>query len=187
MEPVPHLVPFTAGHLAEFAVMAEDPDVLRFTRFPDPPKPTFPAQWLARYESGRVIGTKEAFAIAGADGALLGVALAVEIDRAASTAELGYLVDPAVRGRGIATFALRVLTAWARDEQGLERLTLIIDVGNEASKKVAERAGYVLTRIERDAEIRPGRRGDLLHYDWPAASDASGAPHASRSSGGGTL
>jgi RimJ/RimL family protein N-acetyltransferase len=191
MTPVLRLEPFTAAHLPEFTVLARDPDVLRFTRFPDPPQDAFPAQWLARYEAGREDGTKEAFAILGAGGgsALLGVALAVEIDRAARAAELGYLTGPAARGRGIATEALRQLTRWARDEQGLQQLTLIIDAENAGSRKVAERAGYALVRVDRDAEIKPGRRGDLVVYELPAdaASEASGAPQALRSSGGGTL
>jgi RimJ/RimL family protein N-acetyltransferase len=126
---------FTAAHLPELAVLARDPDVLRFTRFPDPPEDAFPAQWLARYEAGRRDGTKEAFAILGPEGddTLLGLALAVEIDRAAGAAELGYLVGPAARGRGLATEALRRLTRWARDDEGLTALTLIIDAGNAAS------------------------------------------------------
>ena len=187
MPPAVRLVPFTAAHLPAFAALAGDPDVLAYTRFPDPPEPAFPAQWLARYESGRRDGTKEAFAVEGEDGALLGLALAVEIDPAAGAAELGYLVAPAARGRGIATAALRALTAWARDERGLRTITLLIDARNEASQKVAERSGYALTRVDRDAELRPGRRGDLMVYELAGTSDASGAPQASRSSGGGTL
>lgn len=179
------LVPFTAAHLEAFAPMTTDPDVLRYTRFPDPPEPGFPRQWLARYDAGRADGTKEAFAILDAgDDALLGVALAVEIDRAAGAAELGYLVAPEARGRGVATAAVRRLTRWALGE-GLTDLTLLIAAGNAGSRAVAQRSGYVLERIEDDAELRPGRRGALAVYVF--SSDASGAPHDSRSSGGGTL
>jgi RimJ/RimL family protein N-acetyltransferase len=186
MEPALRLEPFTAAHLPRFAALAEDPDVLRFTRFPDPPEAAFPARWLARYEAGRRDGTKEAFAVLDPrSGELVGLALAVEIDRAAGAAELGYLVGPAARGRGIATEALRRLTRWAREHEGLQALTLIINAENAGSRKVAERAGYVLARVDRDAEVKPGRRGDLMVYELP--SDASGAPQASTSSGGGTL
>jgi RimJ/RimL family protein N-acetyltransferase len=186
MEPAVRLVPFTAAHLAAFAPMTTDPDVLRFTRFPDPPRPEFPREWLARYDAGRADGTKEAFAIHPADGddELLGVALAVEIDRAAGEAELGYLVAPAARGRGVATAAVSLLTRWALDE-GLTRLVLLIAADNPGSRTVAERCGYALERIDPDAELRPGRRGELCVY--VRGSDASGAPQDSRSSGGGTL
>jgi RimJ/RimL family protein N-acetyltransferase len=165
MQPTVRLVPFTAAHVPAFTPMTADPDVLRYTRFPDPPEPGFPREWLARYDAGRAIGTKEAFAIVEGDGddALLGVALAVEIDRAAGAAELGYLVAPAARGRGVATAAVRRLTRWALDE-GLTDLTLL---------------------IEDDAELRPGRRGAMAVYVF--SSEDSGAPQDSRSSGGGTL
>ncbi|MCW2982809.1 MAG: GCN5-related N-acetyltransferase [Conexibacter sp.] len=191
MEPALRLVPFTAAHLGALAALAEDPDTLRFTRFPDPPQPGFPAEWLARYEEGRRAGTREAFAILDADadahaGAeLLGLALAVDIDRAGAEAELGYVVAPAARGRGVATAALRALTRWAFEDQDLARATLIIDAQNAGSQKVAERCGYALERVDRDAEVKPGRRSDLLVY--ARSSAASGAPQASRSSGGGIL
>lgn len=185
MENAVRLVPFSAVHLEAFAPMTADPDVLRYTRFPDPPEPDFPREWLARYDAGRATGTKEAFAIEDArDGALLGVALMVDADRAAGSAELGYLVAPAARGRGVATAAVKALTRWALDD-GLQRLTLLIDATNTGSRTVAERCGYALERVDHDAELRPGRRGDLCVYALTSA--ASGAPHDSRSSGGGTL
>jgi RimJ/RimL family protein N-acetyltransferase len=166
MDPDVRLVPFTADHLDALSALAVDPDVLRFTRFPDPPEPDFPAAWLARYEQGRLDGTREAFAIVdGADDdALLGLALAPHVDRAAAEAELGYVVTPAARGRGIATAAVRRLTRWAFEEQGLERLTLIIDVANEGSRKVAERCGYLRDGVLRNAYVKPGVRADTMIY-----------------------
>jgi RimJ/RimL family protein N-acetyltransferase len=185
MPPAVRLVPFTADHLEAFAPMTADRDVLRYTRFPDPPEPEFPRTWLARYEAGRASGTKEAFAILGEDDALLGVALAVEIDRATGEAELGYLVAPAARGRGVATAAVAQLTDWALRDQGLARVVLLIAADNAASRTVAERCGYLLEGIDEDAELRPGIRGAMATYALSSA--ASGAPHDSRSSGGGTL
>lgn len=186
MEPAVRLVPFSAAHLAAFAPMTADPAVLRYTRFPDPPEDDFPREWLARYDAGRADGTREAFAIVegDGDGVLLGVALAVEIDRAAGAAELGYLVAPEARGRGVATAAVGQLTRWALEE-GLTDLTLLIAADNGGSRAVAERTGYALERVEEDAELRPGRRGAMAVYVF--RSDASGAPQDSRSSGGGTL
>ncbi|HET6506411.1 MAG TPA: GNAT family N-acetyltransferase [Baekduia sp.] len=187
MPPAVRLVPFSAAHLEAFAPMTADPDVLRYTRFPDPPEPDFPRVWLARYDAGRADGTKEAFAIldgVGDDGELLGVALAVDVDRATGEAELGCLVAPGARGRGVATAAVRQLTAWAL-EQGLARLVLMIAADNTGSRTVAERCGYALERVEEDAELRPGRRGTLTLYVF--SSESNGAPQDSRSSGGGTL
>ena len=138
------LEPFAPAHLNAFASMLDDPDVLRFTRVPVPTPSTFPADWLANYEEGRRDGTREAFALEDdGDGRFLGVALAPRIDTEARTAELGYMVAPEARGRGVATQALRLLTDWAFAALDPQRLELLISVENGASKIVAARSGYV--------------------------------------------
>lgn len=166
MEPVPdppdiRLVPFSADHLDGVAELTRDPDVLRFTRVPEPPTEDFPATWFGRYEAGRADGTREAFAIVdGADGTFLGIAVALEIDRESGTAELGYVVSPVARGRGVASEALRQLTSWALVEAGLERLELLISVENDHSKRVARRGGYAFEGVLRSLYLKAGRRED---------------------------
>jgi RimJ/RimL family protein N-acetyltransferase len=165
MEPDVRLEPFTPAHLDAFTALAEDPDVLRYTRFPDPPDPDFPAAWWARYEQGRAEGTREAFSILAPDGdTFLGLALAPHIDREAAEAELGYVVAPAARGRGVASAAVALLTRWAFDEQQLERVTLVVDVDNVGSQKVAERCGYHRDGVLRNAYVKPGVRADTIVY-----------------------
>jgi RimJ/RimL family protein N-acetyltransferase len=164
MEPQLRLVPFAASHLDAFAALAEDPAVLRYTRFPDPPQHDFPAQWLARYEEGRRQRSREAFAILDRAESFLGIALAVSIDREAGEAELGYAVVAAARGRGIGTEAVRQLTRWALQEQGLARVTLIIEAANVGSTRLAERCGYTLEGVRRNAYVKPGIRGDTAVY-----------------------
>jgi RimJ/RimL family protein N-acetyltransferase len=137
------LVPFAEEHLEAFDRTLDDPDILRYTRIPVPPPPDFPRIWFEAYEQGRIDGTREAFAIVDAtDGSYLGVAVAPNISREARTAELGYVVAPWARGRGVATEALRLITRWALDEIDMIRLELWISTSNEISKKVAERGGY---------------------------------------------
>ena len=93
-------------------------------------------------------------------GDFLGVALAPRIDREARTLELGYVVAPAARGRGIATEALRLLTAWSFDEIHALRVELFISAENEASKTVAARCGYVREGVLRSAHVKEGLRED---------------------------
>ena len=90
----------------------------------------FARSWYERYERRRADGDGEAFAIAGDDGAFLGLALAPTIDEEAAEAELGYIVAAHARGRGVASGALELLTRWAFDERGIQRAYLIIDVDN---------------------------------------------------------
>ena len=147
-------------HLDGIDALTLDPAVLRFTRIPDPPPDGFARTWLARYEQGRVDGSREAFAIVDGAGGFLGVALAPHIDRTGGELELGYVVAPAARGRGIASEALRLLTQWAFAELGARRIVLYISVENEASQRVAARCGYVREGVLRSLYIKPGVRED---------------------------
>lgn len=152
---------FAESHLDELAAILDDPDVLRFTRVPEPVPDGFASTWLSRYEAGRSDGSREAFAVVDEDdGRFLGLALAPHIDREARTLELGYVVAPAARGRGVATAALRLLTEWAFAELGAERIELLISVANDASKRVAERSGYVREGVLRSLHVKQGRRED---------------------------
>lgn len=153
--------PLGEAHLAGMARMALDPDVQRFTRVPVPPPPDFAHTWLARYENGRREGAREGFAILdAADGSFLGLAAVPKIDREGKTAELGYLVAPDARGRGIASAALWQLTRWAFDDLGAVRLELLISVGNEASKQVARRCGYTFEGVLRSLHLKQDVRAD---------------------------
>jgi RimJ/RimL family protein N-acetyltransferase len=140
--------------------MLEDPDVLRFTRIPEPPPEGFVPSWLERYEEGRIEGTREAFAIEDEAGSFLGLAVAPTIDRETRTVELGYIVADWARGRGVATEALRRLSEWAFGELEAERVELLISLDNAASKKVAERCGYVREGVLRSLYFKQGRRED---------------------------
>jgi RimJ/RimL family protein N-acetyltransferase len=153
------LEPFTQEHLGDLAGMLTDTDFLRFTRVPEPVPPDFGQSWLARYEQGRVDGTRMNFAII-EDGRFVGFAVAPDIDREAATAELGYGVAPWARGRGVATSALQALTTWAFDELGMIRLGLLIDVDNHASKRVAEHCGYTFEGVLRSVHLKQDKRTD---------------------------
>ena len=151
------LEPLDEPHLGAVAALLDDPDVLRFTRVPEPAPPGFERQWLARYESARADGSAEAFAAVDEDGTFLGLALAPEIDREAAEMELGYITAPAARGRGVASEMLRALTEWAF-EQGAQRIYLIINVENAASERVAARCGYTREGVMRSIHLKQGIR-----------------------------
>lgn len=153
------LEPFAEKHLGEVQAMIDDPEVVRFTRLPDPVPPDFARTWLERYEAARAEGTREVFVVR-LDGEVAGMVMAPTIDKASRTVELGYLVGPSFRGRGVATEALRRVTEWAFAELGALRLELFISVDNEASKRVAERCGYVLEGVLRSHHLKGDLRED---------------------------
>jgi RimJ/RimL family protein N-acetyltransferase len=154
------LVPLSETHLDAVGALQADPETARFTRFPTPPEPGFAVHWYASYEVGRKEGTKEAFAVESSDGEFLGIALAPHMDPEAAEAELGYIVAPTARGRGVGTELLRQLTRWAFTDRGVQRLTLVIDVDNLGSQGVAEHAGYQLEGVMRSTYFKQGSRCD---------------------------
>jgi RimJ/RimL family protein N-acetyltransferase len=152
--------PLDERWLDDISELVADPQVLRFTRVPEPPPHHFARTWIARYTVGRRDGTCEGFAVVDGDGRFVGLGFAPEIDRAAGELELGYVVAPRARGRGLATEILRRLTEWAFNDLHAERAYLVIDVENRASHRVAERCGYRQEGVMRSIHLKDGRRID---------------------------
>jgi RimJ/RimL family protein N-acetyltransferase len=155
------LEPLAERHVPFMTALVADPDVLRFTRVPEPVPDGFAERWVARYEAGRLEGTRAGFVAVDDGGRPLALALAPEIHAEAAEAELGYIVGPDARGRGVATESLRLLTEWAFRERDIERAYLYISVENPASKRVAERCGYVKEGVLRSVYVKPGLREDV--------------------------
>jgi RimJ/RimL family protein N-acetyltransferase len=155
------LAPLASEHDAGLEALALDGDVRRFTYVPSDPPPGFASGWRGRYEEGWRDGTRAGFAIESLDGELLGFAAFVRLDLADRQGEIGYIVAPPARGRGVATRMLRLLTEWGFGELGLERIELRIDVENAASERVAERAGYTREGVLRSVAFKEGLRADI--------------------------
>jgi RimJ/RimL family protein N-acetyltransferase len=56
--------------------------------------------------------------------------------------EIGWVLAPAVHGRGYATEAVRAVLAWGDAQFSSRRTVCIIDPANTASLRVAEKCGY---------------------------------------------
>ena len=155
------LEPLAQAHAADFTELVKDPDVKRFTLVPSGADGAFVRDWLGRYEAGWLDGSRAGFCIRGADdGSFYGFAAIVQLDLAANQGEIGYMVAPAARGRGVSTRAVELLTRWGFADLGLERLELRIDVTNVASERVAERAGYRREGVLRNVHFKEGLRCD---------------------------
>ena len=81
-------------------------------------------------------------------------------------AEVGYWVAPEVRGRGVCTRAVRLISRWVLERPGMERLQLRADEENAASRKVAEKAGFTQEGILRSSRYNPrlGRRINFVVF-----------------------
>lgn len=86
----------------------------------------------------------------------------------AKRGEIGYWAHPDVRGRGVVAEAVRVVTRHARDCGLATSLLIRCAVGNAASRRVAERAGYRTIGIQPLSEpLRDGQVVDLVLYSSP--------------------
>lgn len=86
----------------------------------------------------------------------------------AKRGEIGYWAHPDVRGRGVVAEAVRVVTRHARDCGFATSLLIRCAVGNAASRRVAERAGYRTIGIQPLSEpLRDGQVVDLVLYSSP--------------------
>jgi RimJ/RimL family protein N-acetyltransferase len=122
---------------AWYADSVRDPLIQQFTT----DSPTLTAEEvLAAIVRLRESGTDEGFVIRDAvTGARLGnIALCHD----GSSGEISYWVAAEARGRGIATRALSLFSAWSFDAVGLDVLWLRVHRDNVASQRVALRAGY---------------------------------------------
>jgi RimJ/RimL family protein N-acetyltransferase len=172
------LVPLAAGHLAGLEAVGNDPLVQRFTRVPEPFGSQEAARWLGLYEQGWEDGSRAGFAILDpSTGTFLGMIAFVVLRLESLEAEVGYIVAPEVRGRGVANRALTLLTRWGFETVGLERIELRAELENPASLKVAERCGYVREGTLRGVHLKGVRRGDMALYARLAADPAVGAGH----------
>lgn len=87
-----------------------------------------------------------------------------DADRATMICEIHYWVAPWGRGQGYAAEAARAVARWALRDLGFARVALHVVVGNVASRRVAETAGFRYEGVLRNAALTRTGRGDLAVY-----------------------
>jgi RimJ/RimL family protein N-acetyltransferase len=81
------------------------------------------------------------------------------LDAERKIVEIGYFVFPQARGRGVATAIARMLAVHAFS-LGIERVAAYVNIGNIASERVVERAGFTREGVVRSMPKPDGRRVD---------------------------
>lgn len=114
-----------------------DPDVLRWIG----PQPASAGEVLAQNEQRWALGSPT-LSICELDGTCVGKVWMNIRESDTSTGFVGYWLLPVARGRGLATSAVRLLSAWSAKELGLARVRLTTSPDNERSQRVAERSGF---------------------------------------------
>jgi RimJ/RimL family protein N-acetyltransferase len=142
----------------------QDPLIVRFIPIPQPYTEAVAAEYVQMAAAETVAGTAAHFAIADAiDDTVLG-----SISRhplRGHHASFGYWLAPGARGRGVATRALRLIADCTLATTEVIRLELYTENENEASGRVAERAGFVREGIRLAWDLdRQGHPFDAVFY-----------------------
>lgn len=98
------------------------------------------------------------------DGTLCGAIRLKDIDAADRKAKIGYYIARQFSGRGIVTSAVRAVLAHCFGQLKLNRIELRCAAGNEPSKRVAERLGFVREGVLRQEEYLNGAFVDQYVY-----------------------
>jgi ribosomal-protein-alanine N-acetyltransferase len=105
------------------------------------------------------------FAVAVDEAAVGGIGVVLHTDVERVSAEIGYWLGTAFKGRGVTTAAVRAATAFAfREFDYLARVYAVPFAWNDASARVLEKAGYRLEGRLRRSAIKDGEVVDQLMY-----------------------
>jgi RimJ/RimL family protein N-acetyltransferase len=150
---------------AIYAVCKED-ETLRWTNLPLDYDRDRAVSFVNEYAPGWWVRHEGAvWVIADAAGDYAGQ-LDLRIDaRDKQIADVGFITAPHARGRGYMTAALRAAVEFGFDELNLQRIEWRAQVGNEGSRRVAEKAGFQHEGIQRHGCPQRGQRHDA----WVAA------------------
>ena len=137
---------------AEWYVHARDEEIFRWSTEPR----DLTSDVLRRaIEDHQRRPTYAGFAITDATtGKLLGNISLVFAEPDQRRAEVSYWLAAQARGLGAATDAVRTITGWAFESLSIDRIELLTASGNEASQRVARRAGF----------LPEGERGEQLVF-----------------------
>lgn len=160
------LRPLRVDDLAGVVAACTDPESARWTTVPTPYTEADAVAFIRnRAPALWAHGEGAAYAIVDADDRYVGsIDLLISADDPGS-ATIGYLVAPHARGLGYATAAVRAICRWGLRALGLERIVWRAYLGNTASRRVAEKAGFTVEGIQRGCCTQRGERRDA----WVAA------------------
>ena len=154
------LRPFTTEDIAWVFEVSQDPAVQQFVQVPSPYRMEHARYFVEQLAIAQTVsGQRAEFVVedAATGERLARVGLGMRGD---GTAEVGYWTAPAARGRGVAPEAVRAVCRWGFDVRGLELVEWRAEVGNHASRRVAEKAGFVMEGQLRKRLVHRGQRVD---------------------------
>ncbi len=142
------LRPFRLSDAASIAESCRDPDIPRFTMMPDAPTEDQAREWIERGLEWWSRGLAR-FAVTVRPSDECAGQVGIHFEFPARRAEAFYWLDRRVRGQGLATEALNLVTEWAFRDFEIVRVQLVTHLENDHSQRVAERCGFTREGILR--------------------------------------
>ena len=158
------LRPWERRDVAAVAAACQDPEIPRWTVVPRNYTERHARDFIAGTGSDIAAGRELPLAIVDMDDSVLGALGLSNFDWHDLKGEIGYWMAAESRRRGIGARATRMLAVWALTSLGLERLELLANPENEASLRLAERAGFTREGTLRRYRRRHGVREDLVMF-----------------------
>ncbi|GAB3137891.1 GNAT family N-acetyltransferase [Micromonospora sonneratiae] len=157
------LRPWEAADAAVFFAAYRDPEIQHWhTRQPASEDQVH--EWFELYRQAWEEETGASWAVTRGGGEVLGRMAMGGMNLNDGVAGCAYWVLPAARGAGVASRALTALSVWALGEAGFHRLHLDHSTRNNASCRVAVKAGFLLEGTKRSDAIHSDGRHDMhLH------------------------
>jgi RimJ/RimL family protein N-acetyltransferase len=130
----------------------QDPEISRWTAsIPFPYEEEHARSWIAQHDGFWSSGETAPFAIVSSTtGVFFGCISCTSFDWEERTTTAGYWVAEHARGEGVATSALEMMCEWAFQTLDLSVIILYTLIGNRASERVAEKAGFLATETLED-------------------------------------
>lgn len=176
-----HLRPFWPSDAEAVLRACQDPLIQHYTPVPSPYGPQDARGFVEEYSpSGWTAGHRATFAVvdsvSGEFLATVGLGGIGLIEP--GMGEIGYWCAPWARGQGITTQAVGVVCRWGFATFALARIEWYAEVGNTASRRVAEKAGFFVEGELRSRLVHRGQRvdawvGSLLREPRPDTRDAA--------------
>ncbi len=151
-----------AGDMFEYASRG---DVTEFLLWSAHKTRSYTEEYLKYVESRYATGDFYDWAIIeSASGKMIGTCGFAAIDAVNDVGEIGYVLNPAYHGRGIAAEAARAVMGFGFSTLGMHRIEARFMDGNEASRRVMEKLGMSFEGFARESVFVKGEYKTIGKY-----------------------
>jgi [ribosomal protein S5]-alanine N-acetyltransferase len=159
------LVPTDPSHVGVYLELRADETGRRYNPFAPATEETLRERFARAGSDLAELGKHEQFLwVVLLDGEPAGTLSLMNVNLMMRTAEIGYDVRPALRGRGIAQRAVRELVRRVFAETDLRKLVALVHEGNQASRHVLEKLGFRQEGLLREHFLIEGKPVNQVMY-----------------------